>query len=92
MKLEDAIAYLRPIADSAHIKNYRDAIHTVVDAARKQIPQEPADSYQVGEKWYYLCECGGEIKFARAEYGTNELFCYCPCCGQRMKWPKRQNE
>lgn len=40
IKIADAIAYLQPIADSAIVNNYKNALETVIEAAEKQIPQK----------------------------------------------------
>lgn len=92
MNIANAIEYLQPIADSSHIKNYKDAINTVIEAAKKEIPQKIQKEYSVGKRHLYRCRCGRAIPYMETEFENKHIFRYCPGCGQHIKWPKRQNE
>lgn len=92
MDIANAIEYLQPIADSSHIKNYKDAINTVIEAAKKQIPQEPEEAYRIGVRFHYSCQCGQELDFVDTGFNPKEKATYCPGCGQRMKWPAEKDK
>ena len=92
VNIADAIAYLRPIADSAHVANYKTALTTVIEAAEKQIPQKMKKEYSVGKRHLYRCQCGRAIPHLEQEFENNSVFRYCPGCGQRIQYTKSEKK
>lgn len=92
IKIADAIAYLRPIADSAHVANYKTALTTVIEAAKKQIPYKIKEVYSLDMTHLYRCRCGRDIMHTDGQFETNTCFTYCPGCGQRLEWPKSKKK
>lgn len=92
IKIADAIAYLQPIADSAIVNNYKNALETVIEAAEKQIPQKMKKEYIIGKRHLYRCQCGRAIPYLEQEFENNSVFRYCPGCGQRLQYTKTEKE
>lgn len=92
VNIKDAIAYLRPIADSAHVANYKTALETVIEAAKKEIPQKMKKEYSIGKRHLYRCQCGRAIPYMEQEFENNSAFRYCPGCGQRLQYTKPEKE
>ena len=78
MRLKEPIAYLKPIAESASLDNYKKYLGLSLSALEKQIPKRPnADSN--GSVEYYECwiECPdcGEIVPEYTSENETELLC-----------------
>ena len=82
-EIREAIEYLKPIAESAYLDDYKKNLGLAIKALEKQLHQPP--EHKVHEKYKalgknYYCSCG--VMFVDWE---NQPTNYCGNCGQKLK-------
>ena len=81
--LEGAVEFLEDIVESLkELLEYKKlgTLEEVEDAMEKQTAEKPRKVLGINGNIEYECKYCGESEF------INEIFSYCPWCGQKIDW------